>query len=133
MFKKIMSFTAGLAIIGMFTIPGCTKHTTVVEESPIPIDTATISFSKEIQPIFTASCAKAGCHVSGGQTPNLSQGFAYQSLFDEDMIVPFDPTNSELMGWLTGKLSPVMPLGSGPDPAINDKVYNWIYQGALNN
>jgi len=133
MLKKIISFTAGLAIIGMFAIPGCAKHTTVVEESPVPIDTATISFSQEVQPIFTASCAKAGCHVSGGQTPNLSKGFAYQSLFDEDMIVPGDPTNSELMGWLTGKLSPVMPLGSGPDPAINAVIYNWILQGALNN
>jgi hypothetical protein len=133
MLKKIVSFTAGLAIIGMFTIPGCTKTTTVVEDTTIPTDTATLSFSKDIQPLFTASCAKAGCHVGGGQTPNLSQGFAYQSLVAEDMLVPFDPTNSELMGWLTGKLSPVMPLGSGPDPAINEKVYNWIYQGALNN
>jgi hypothetical protein len=133
MLKKFITVTAGLAIIGMFTIPGCTKHTTVVVESPIPTDTATISFSQDIQPLFTASCALAGCHVGGGQTPNLSKGFAYQSLMDEDMVVPFDPSNSELMGWLTGKLSPVMPLGSGPDPAINDKVYNWIFQGALNN
>ena len=133
MLKKIISVTAGLAVIGMAFFTGCTKTTTVVKEGPLPIDTATVSFSKDIQPIFTASCALAGCHVSGGQTPNLTKGFAYQSLFDEDMIVPFDPTNSELMGWLTGKLSPVMPLGSGPDPAINDKVYNWIYQGALNN
>ena len=37
------------------------------------------------------------------------------------------------MGWLTGKLTPVMPLGSGPNPEINAKVYSWIFQGALNN
>ncbi len=133
MLKKIISVTAGLAIIGMIAFTGCTKTTTVVNESAIPTDTATISFSADIQPIFTASCALAGCHVAGKQTPNLSKGFAYQSLFDEDMIVPFDPTNSELMGWLTGKLTPVMPLGSGPDQEINAKVSAWIYQGALNN
>lgn len=133
MLKKIISIVAGLAVIGMVMFTGCTKTTTVVNETPIPSDTATISFSADIQPIFTASCALAGCHVAGAQTPNLSKGFAYQSLFDEDMIVPFDPTNSELMEWLTGKLTPVMPLGSGPNPEINAKVYAWIYQGALNN
>lgn len=133
MLKKIISVTAGLALFGIAVFTGCTKTTTVVKDSSIPNDTATISFSADIQPIFTASCALAGCHVANGQTPNLSKGFAYQSLMDEDMIVPFDPNNSELMGWLTGKLSPVMPLGSGPNPEINAKVYSWIFQGALNN
>ena len=133
MLKKIITITMCFGFIMMIAFTGCTKHTTVVVEAQIPIDTATVSFSNVIQPIFTASCALAGCHVSGGQVPNLTKGFAYQALLDEDMLVPYDPTNSELMGWLTGKLSPVMPLGSGPDQAINDKVYNWIYQGALNN
>jgi len=133
MLKKIISVTAGLVLIGVIAFTGCTKTTTVVKESVTPIDTAAVSFSGDIQPIFTASCALAGCHVSGGQTPNLTKGFAYQSLIDEDMVVPFDPTNSELMGWLTGKLTPVMPLGSGPNPEINAKVSAWIYQGALNN
>jgi hypothetical protein len=133
MLKNIISVTAGFAIMGMIFFTGCTKTTTVVQETTIPTDTATISFSKDIQPLFTASCALSGCHVSGAQVPNLSKGFAYQALFDEDMIVPFDPANSELMGWLTGKLSPVMPLGSGPNEVINEKVYNWIKQGALNN
>jgi hypothetical protein len=133
MLKKIISVTAGLAIIGMIAFTGCTKTTTVVNESTNPADTAAVSFSADIQPIFTASCALSGCHVAGAQTPNLSKGFAYQSLMDEDMVVPFDPTNSELMGWLTGKLTPVMPLGSGPNPEINAKVSAWIYQGALNN
>jgi len=133
MLKKIISFTAGLAIIGMIVFTGCTKTTTVVEEPTIPVDTATISFSKDIQPIFTASCALAGCHVSGAHAPNLSQGAAYQSLVTEGLLVASDPTNSQLMQWLTGKKTPVMPLGSGPDPVINAKVYAWIYQGALNN
>jgi hypothetical protein len=37
------------------------------------------------------------------------------------------------MQWLTGKKSPVMPLGNGPDATINGKVYAWINQGAKNN
>jgi hypothetical protein len=118
----------------MIAIPGCTKTTTVVvENTPDTSDTTTISFSQDIQPIFNASCATAGCHVAGGRAPNLSQGVAYQSLMDESLVVASDPTNSELMMWLTGKKSPVMPLGSGPDPDINAKVYAWILQGALNN
>jgi len=44
-----------------------------------------------------------------------------------------DPDNSVIILWLTGKKSPVMPLGNGPDQAINAKIYAWINQGAQNN
>jgi hypothetical protein len=133
MLKKIISVTAGLAIVGMVVFSGCTKTTTVVIETPINTDTATMSFSADIQPVFNASCALAGCHVAGAHAPNLTQGVAYQSLTDGGYVIASDPTNSQLMMWLTGKKTPVMPLGSGPDPEINAKVYAWINQGALNN
>lgn len=133
MLKKFFLIAAVLVVIGMMLFTGCTKTTTVVVETPVSTDTATISFSSDIQPIFNVSCATAGCHVAGARAPNLSQGVAYKSLMDEGLVIPSDPVNSELMMWLTGKKSPVMPLGSGPDPEINAKVYAWILQGALNN
>jgi len=133
MLKKILSVTAGLTMLGMLLMTGCSKTTTVVIEPPIATDTATMSFSADIQPIFDASCALSGCHVAGGHEPNLTKGIAYQALMDGGYVVASDPANSQLMMWLTGKKSPVMPLGSGPDPAINSKIYAWINQGAKNN
>ena len=133
MLQKIISVASVLAILVMVVFTGCSKTTTVVIEPPVPTDTATMSFSADIQPIFNTSCALAGCHVSGAHAPILSQGIAYQALADGGYVIASDPVNSELMLWLTGKKTPVMPLGSGPDPQINAKIYAWINQGALNN
>jgi hypothetical protein len=133
MLKKILSITAGLAIFGMFAITGCYKTTTVVVTPPPTTDTATMSFSADIQPVFNESCATSGCHVAGGKVPNLSQGVAYQSLMQGGYVIASDPDNSQLMFWLTGKKTPGMPLGNSPNQEINAKIYAWIFQGALNN
>lgn len=133
MVKKVFSLIGTLVLICVLTITGCYKTTTLVIAPPISQDTTTMSFSSDIQPIFTASCATSGCHVAGGKVPNLSAGVAYQSLQQGGYVVPGDPDNSLLMMWLTGKKSPGMPLGNSPNQEINVKVYSWIYQGALNN
>jgi hypothetical protein len=133
MLKKIFSLITCLIFLGMILITGCYKTTTVVLTPPIKLDTTTMSFASDIQPIFTASCALSGCHVAGAKVPNLSAGIAYQALKDGGYIIPTDPDNSQLMMWLTGKKSPGMPLGNSPNEEINSKVYAWIYQGALNN
>ena len=112
---------------------GCYKTTTLVLVPPVTQDTATIGFSADIQPIFTASCALSGCHVAGAKVPNLSAGVAYQALQDGGYVIPNDPDNSQLMLWLTGKKTPGMPLGNSPNQQINTKVFAWIYQGAKNN
>lgn len=133
MLKKTILITTGAIIIMVFAISGCYKTTTLVLVPPVTQDTATISFSADIQPIFTASCALSGCHVTGAKVPNLITGIAYQALQDGGYIVPNDPENSQLMLWLTGKKSPGMPLGNSPNQEINAKVYAWIFQGAKNN
>lgn len=133
MLKKVFSLIGTLVMIGILTITGCYKTTTLVITPPVSQDTTTMSFSSDIQPIFTASCATSGCHVAGAKPPNLSAGVAYQSLQQGGYVVPGDPDNSLLMMWLTGKKSPGMPLGNSPNEEINAKVYAWIYQGALNN
>ena len=133
MLRKITSIVIVLAIVGMLVISGCYKTTTLVLTPPVTQDTTTLSFSSDIQPIFTASCALSGCHVSGAKVPNLSTGVAYQALQNGGYLVANDPDNSLLMLWLTGKKTPGMPLGDSPNPAINTKVFNWIFQGAKNN
>ena len=122
-----------MAIIIVFAISGCYKTTTLVLTPPLTQDTTTISFSADIQPIFTASCALSGCHVAGAKVPNLTAGIAYQALQDGGYVIANDPDNSQLMLWLTGKKTPGMPLGNSPNQEINTKVFAWIFQGAKNN
>ena len=133
MLKKTIVIITGTVIIIVFAISGCYKTTTLVLTPQITQDTATISFSTDIQPIFTASCALSGCHVAGAKVPNLSAGIAYQALQDGGYVLPNDPDKSQLMLWLTGKKTPGMPLGNSPNQEINTKVNAWIFQGAKNN
>jgi hypothetical protein len=124
----IWSGALGLMLWGA----GCTKTTTIVQ-NPGDNITTEMSFANDIAPIFQKSCALSGCHAAGGKSPDLSTANAYKSLSDGGYIKANDPDNSVLMMWLTGKKSPVMPLGSGPDQNINAKIYAWIKQGAKNN
>jgi len=44
----------------------CTNESPSLRIIPvIPPGNAPISFSSDVQPIFTRSCAKSGCHVQG--------------------------------------------------------------------
>ncbi len=129
--KKIIGIL-GIVSLGLLAISGCTKTVTVVVNPGSSI-TKELSFANDITPIFEKSCALSGCHASGGKQPDLSSKNAYQSLMSGGYVKAFDPEHSELMYWLTGKKSPVMPLGNGPNQDINAYIYAWIKQGAKNN
>jgi Lamin Tail Domain len=112
--------------------------------------TPEISFAKEIQPIFTASCARSGCH--GGSRPaedmDLSEGQAFDNIVavpsneapDLNRIEPGDPDKSYLLHKLRGTQRSAggsgsrMPLGGR---ALADdqiaRIRQWIEQGAKNN
>lgn len=133
MFKKKIAIVTGFITILMVAVSGCYKTTTVVVNPGSQI-TAEVSFSKDIVPIFEKSCSAAsGCHTAGGKAPDLTAANAFKALTDGSYMKAIDPDNSVIMLWLTGKKSPVMPLGAGPDADINAKVYAWINQGAKNN
>ncbi len=129
--KKIAIFSRFFVVV-MFAIAGCSKTSTIVVNPGSSI-TETMSFEKDITPIFMNSCAMSGCHSAGSKAPELTAANAYKSLTDGNYFKANDPDNSVLMMWLTGKKSPVMPIGKGPDETINAKVYAWIKQGAKNN
>ena len=132
MFKKKIAILSGILAIVILAISGCNKTATYVENPGADI-TQTMSFASDITPIFTSSCALSGCHASGGHAPDLTTANAYKSLTDGGYFKANDPDNSVIILWLTGKKSPVMPLGNGPNAEINAKVYAWIKQGAKNN
>jgi hypothetical protein len=133
MLKKKIAIIYSLLGILMFAITGCEKATTIVINPGSSITTE-MSFANDIIPIFTKSCALSGCHSSGGRTPDLSAANAYNSLITGNFVKANNPDNSDLMLWLTGKKSSIMPLGSSsPNQDINAKIYAWIKQGAKNN
>ena len=118
----------------------------------IPIDGAfllppetRVTFKGNIEPVFDASCATAGCH--SGATPaqglDLSHGKAYDAIFrkpsshdaDHVLVRPFDLEGSHLFGkLLDGEGGARMPLGAAP---LSDEVIGgfrqWILEGAAEN
>ncbi|MDD2791650.1 MAG: hypothetical protein PHD73_00620 [Sediminibacterium sp.] len=132
MFTKKTAILSGLVTIIIFALSGCYKTVTIVENPGNSITTE-MSFKKDIIPIFEKSCNASGCHAAGGKAPTLTAANAFASLSTGNYLKATDPDNSLLMLWLNGKKSPVMPVGAGPDPEINAKIYAWIKQGAKNN
>lgn len=132
--KKIIITTVVLGIIVMI---GCEKDTTVIiPKNPEAVKiTRTVSFSKDLVPIFKTSCALSGCHVAGGHAPDLDAEKAYSSLMNGNYINKASGSSSVLFERLTGKISPGMPLSApGSDPGqIEELLLAWITQGAKNN
>lgn len=108
---------------------------------------ATVSFSAAVQPIFTTSCAFAGCHT-GPNPPdglNLSAGVSYSKLVNvltgecsdgRKRVLPGQPSVSYLMDKLMGVdlcFGTQMPkIGMLPSSQIQT-ISNWICEGAPNN
>jgi hypothetical protein len=132
MLKKKTAFLSAGVVLMVLVFSGCYKTTTLLVNPGASITTE-MSYSKDITPMFDKSCAIPGCHVSGGKAPDLTAAISYKSLSAGGYLKAGDPDNSTLYQWLSGKKSPVMPLGSGPNQEINAKVYAWIKQGAKNN
>jgi len=97
--KTIIGFILVMQLL--FIINSCTK-TTTVPINDAPLITTTVSFSKEIQPILTKSCALSGCH-NGAIAPNLSATASYDALESGNLVNTGIPANSVVYLWLTGK------------------------------
>lgn len=130
--KKIVVMGLFLIASVILIVISCTKTTTVAIDNSAAI-TKTVSFSKDIQPILTKSCALSGCH-SGTIAPNLSTAVAFNALENGNFINTGIPASSEVYLWLTGKRAIAMPNGSANNPSnINALMLAWITQGAKNN
>jgi hypothetical protein len=102
---------------------------------PLPPDTNDttpvhqISFSLAVEPIFNeATCLN--CH-NGGLSLDLRPGNAYNSITDNDLVVPGDPSNSKIYTY------PNPSTGTHgtkyQTQAQVDSLSLWIFQGAQNN
>ena len=103
------------------------------------------SFSTDIQPIFTSSCALSGCHNSAAEADmNLSQGRAYANIVNVDStqdptkkrVLPGDASNSYLVIKIEGNQTEGdrMPQTGGPLSSVRiNNIKNWVDRGARNN
>ena len=105
---------------------------------------AAVSFSGQVQPVFTAGCVNAGCHPGGGAPFPLAAGVSYASLVNvratngpcagDLRVQPSNADASALIKRLEGTCGVQMPLGGSPLPSAKIQlIRNWINQGARNN
>jgi hypothetical protein len=87
-----------------------------------------VSFNTELKPLFSASCAKVGCHVSGGHHPYMTEDVSYQQIVNGGFVNIALPKESILYKQINGDMGEHIP-------SLTDrqKVYDWIRNGAPNN
>ena len=128
--KKIL----GIILISgtlIFLLSGCYKDKTVIFDTGTEI-TRPVTFSNDIIPMFSKSCALSGCHTTGGKSPDLSAANAYNSLKVGNYFNTTNPSGSVIYLWMSGKKSTPMPVG-GINKDYNALMLAWIKQGANNN
>ena len=87
-----------------------------------------VSFKNELAPLFNASCALAGCHVSGAHKPYLSAEISYQQIVNGGFVNIALPKESILYKNIYGDMAEHIPAKTD-----KQKVYDWIRNGAPNN
>jgi hypothetical protein len=108
--------------------------TLATKSSPVTVTpTASISFSLDIQPLFSTHCAGTFCHVVGGIAPmSLQPGLAYANTIN--LVIPGNSAGSYFVSRLTGAIMPQMPLAGAPlNTTELGLIKAWIDNGALNN
>lgn len=98
----------------------------IVPTPPPPVvENDTISYSQDIQPIFTAKCIT--CHA-GSLKPDLTSGKSYNALSSGNYVIAGSPATSSLY-------NKVKPGGSMATYVTTDQlqlISRWITAGAKN-
>ena len=131
---------AGGALLALLAMAGCT------DKVPPPAPVVTIFETPDsVQAVFTARCAKTGCHVTGTAAFDefLEAGKSYAATVNVPSgqkpiimrIRPFKPDSSYLVMKIRGAAGIVgsrMPLDGPPflTPAESSTVVNWVANGA---
>lgn len=96
----------------------------------------TVSFSRDIMPLFKNNCIESGCHTGTNPAGNLrlDEAFAYSNLTRKGSgyIDTIHPDFSVLYASLISVNNPMPPTGKLSDYEI-ELVHKWIVQKAKNN
>ena len=131
---------AASALLSLVLAGGCT------DKVPPPAPVVTTSETPDsVQAVFTARCAKPGCHVTGTAAFNefLEAGQSYAATVNVPSgevpalkrIRPFEPDSSYLVKKIRGDADirfARMPFDGPPylTPAESSTVVNWVKDGA---
>ena len=137
------------AVILLFTLVSCgggggsTGPDPDPNPDPTPEPDRPVSFSEDIEPIFSGSCAVSGCHTSGMQESGVdlsSYESAMNSVGDQygtEIIMPGEPENSPIVDKISNdnpEFGERMPYQRGQlSSAQIDSIIAWIDDGAPNN
>ncbi len=126
-----------IAIICCFALAALTGSCTYEHGDPVTCMLPdTVSFSRDIQPIFAAHCTDISCHV--GNIPagnlNLEPDKAYEELNDRGSgyLDTLQPHISLLYAQMISVSQPMPPSGN-LDDCTTGLVLKWIEQKAKNN
>ncbi|MEP7256599.1 MAG: hypothetical protein ABI666_12540 [Ferruginibacter sp.] len=126
--KRLSIYSALLLALG-FIFSGCYKDVILPDAVVDPDGPAqAVSYSKDLAPLFAASCAKAGCHVNGDHKPYLSIDVSYIQIVNNGFVNTVIPKQSKLYNAINGGMKEYIPSATD-----RQKVYDWIRNGAPNN
>jgi hypothetical protein len=123
--KRLLKYSGVLFFLA-FGLSSCYKDVIL----PTTSQTAPpqfVSYSTELQPLWTSNCALSGCHVAGSQAPYLTPDVSYKQLMSGYVNTTY-PEQSKLYIAINGIMQVHIPLASD-----RQKVYDWIRNGAPNN
>lgn len=126
--RRSVPRTALIAIAGVFVLPVC-----ALAHSPLPADTATLTFERDIRPILKARCFH--CHgeeeeLRGGLDVRLAR-FLQDGGDSGPAIVPGEPDASLLVERIrSGEMPPVEDAGKRVSRDELHRIEQWIQQGA---
>ena len=124
--KIFISLAAVLLITGL---SGCYKDIISPGQDPNG-PPQFVSFSGDLQPIFTANCATSGCHDGTAHNPALTADKSYNAIVNGGYINTVVPTNSIIYGEVK---SGSMPPSGALKSSDVQKILDWIRNGAPNN
>ena len=90
-------------------------------------ETAEISFSEDLVPVFQSSCTS--CHDGEITVPNLKKQVAYESLVNGNYISVASPSTSGLIT----KINSDHPFAGALTDTEIQKITQWMAAGAANN
>lgn len=130
--KTNHKFPVFMLLLLMALVSSCQYDTLVQPVIPPPDPSYTISFAKDIAPIFENNSNCTACHKTGGQVPDLTSGYAFSSIINMGLVSLSDPAASPIY-WTPNLDNSSNHAWKKYTDVQAQYVLQWIKQGALNN
>jgi hypothetical protein len=126
--KRLFIYTGLIFFIGL-GLSSCYKNIILPDVAVDPDGPPqAVSFKTDLAPLFNASCALVGCHVSGAHHPYMTPDVSYLQVVNGGFVDTSIPKESIIYKMINGEMREYIPSA-----ADRQKVYDWIRNGAPNN